>query len=79
VRFRRLCRTLFHHVRHISSLSHTPAACSRPPAGVDYPYAPNASGRAFLDRLALAPADMAKLAHGNADALLGLKVADKTG
>jgi uncharacterized protein len=45
---------------------------------VDYPYAPNAAGRAFLDRLSLAPADMAKLAHGNADALLKLEVADKT-
>jgi maleylacetate reductase len=42
---------------------------------VDYPYAPNASGRAFLDRLSLAPADMTKLAHGNADALLKLEVA----
>jgi hypothetical protein len=41
---------------------------------VDYPYAPNAKGRAFLDRLALAPADMVKLTHGNADALLKLKV-----
>jgi predicted TIM-barrel fold metal-dependent hydrolase len=41
---------------------------------VDYPYASNAKGRAFLDRLALAPADMAKLCHGNADALLKLKV-----
>jgi len=41
---------------------------------VDYPYAPNAKGRAFLDRLSLAPADMAKLCHGNADALLKLKV-----
>jgi uncharacterized protein len=39
---------------------------------VDYPYAANAKGRAFLDRLALAPADLAKLAHGNADALLKL-------
>lgn len=39
---------------------------------VDYPYAPNANGRAFLDRLSLAPADMAKLAHANADALLKL-------
>jgi uncharacterized protein len=45
---------------------------------VDYPYAPNAAGRAFLDRLALAPDDMAKLAHGTADALLKLKVAGKT-
>jgi predicted TIM-barrel fold metal-dependent hydrolase len=41
---------------------------------VDYPYAPNAKGRAFLDRLSLSPADMAKLTHANADALLGLKV-----
>ncbi len=41
---------------------------------VDYPYAPNAKGREFLDRIALAPADMAKLTHGNADALLKLKV-----
>jgi uncharacterized protein len=40
---------------------------------VDYPYAPNAKGRAFLDGLSLAPADMAKLAHGNADALLKLQ------
>jgi uncharacterized protein len=40
---------------------------------VDYPYAPNAKGRDFLDRLSLTPADMAKLAHGNADALLKLR------
>ncbi|MGH6663924.1 MAG: amidohydrolase family protein [Pseudolabrys sp.] len=40
---------------------------------VDYPYAPNMKGRAFLDRISLAPADMAKLTHGNADALLKLK------
>ncbi len=40
---------------------------------VDYPYAPNAHGRAFLDGLSLAPADIAKLTHGNADALLKLK------
>ena len=39
---------------------------------VDYPYAANESGRAFLDSLALAPADLAKLAHGNADRLLKL-------
>jgi len=41
---------------------------------VDYPYASNAKGRAFLDRLSLAPADMAKLTHGNADAVLKLHV-----
>ena len=39
---------------------------------VDYPYAKNAKGREFLDRITLAPADMAKLTHGNAQALLKL-------
>jgi len=41
---------------------------------VDYPFAPNKAGRAFLDNVALAPADKAKLAHGTADAVLKLKV-----
>ena len=41
---------------------------------IDYPYSPDAMGREFLERIALAPADMAKLTHGNADALLKLKV-----
>jgi predicted TIM-barrel fold metal-dependent hydrolase len=40
---------------------------------VDYPFAPDARGRDFLNEVALAPADMAKLCHGNADALLKLK------
>jgi predicted TIM-barrel fold metal-dependent hydrolase len=40
---------------------------------VDYPYAPNKRGRDFLETISLAPADMAKLTHGNADALLKLK------
>ena len=40
---------------------------------VDYPYAPDSMGRKFLDEVALAPTDMAKLTHGNADALLKLK------
>jgi predicted TIM-barrel fold metal-dependent hydrolase len=40
---------------------------------VDYPYALDVKGREFLDGVALAPADMAKLTHGNADALLRLK------
>ncbi len=44
---------------------------------VDYPFATNAEGRAFLNRVAPAPADMAKLTHGNADALLKLKVRTK--
>ena len=40
---------------------------------VDYPFAPNAAGRRFLNNAALAPADKAKLAHGTADAVLKLK------
>ena len=41
---------------------------------VDYPYAPNIRGRDFLRSLSLAPADLAKLAHANADRLLKLPV-----
>ena len=37
---------------------------------VDYPYSPNEAGRAFLDRLSLAPADFDKVTHGNAERLL---------
>jgi uncharacterized protein len=44
---------------------------------VDYPYAPNMKGRNFLDSISLSPVDMAKLTHGNADALLKLKVGAK--
>jgi uncharacterized protein len=40
---------------------------------VDYPFARDAQGRKFLDEVALSPSDMAKLCHGNADALLKLK------
>jgi len=39
---------------------------------VDYPYSENATGRAFLDSLPIAPADREKIAHGNADRLLKL-------
>jgi predicted TIM-barrel fold metal-dependent hydrolase len=42
---------------------------------VDYPYASNVQGRAFLDRISLPPADMAKLTHRNAESLLKLKIA----
>jgi predicted TIM-barrel fold metal-dependent hydrolase len=41
---------------------------------VDYPYTPNENGRQFLDDVSLPPEQMAKLAHGNADALLRLRV-----
>ena len=44
---------------------------------VDYPFAPNAKGRAFLEQLSLTPDDRAKLTHRNADALLRLKVESK--
>jgi len=40
---------------------------------VDYPFAPDKRGRDFLNEVALAPMDMAKLCHGNADAVLKLK------
>jgi hypothetical protein len=46
---------------------------------VDYPYTPNVHGRAFLDRLSIAPDDKAKLTHRNADALLKLSVAKRQG
>ncbi len=39
---------------------------------VDYPYASNADGKAFLENLPLSPGDLAKFAHGNADRLLKL-------
>jgi len=40
---------------------------------IDYPFAPNFKGKKFLSEVALSPSDMAKLTHGNADALLKLK------
>ncbi|MFD9903574.1 amidohydrolase family protein [Streptomyces sp. NPDC059063] len=39
---------------------------------VDYPYSANAAGRAFLDGLPVSPADREKIAHGNAERILGL-------
>jgi hypothetical protein len=39
---------------------------------VDYPFGPNAAGRALLDTLPLSPQDRAKIAGGNAERLLGL-------
>ena len=38
----------------------------------DHPYAPMAEARAFLDRLPVAPTDRERIAHGNAERLLGL-------
>jgi predicted TIM-barrel fold metal-dependent hydrolase len=39
---------------------------------IDYPYAPNADGRRLLETAPLSPGDLEKLAHGNAERLLGL-------
>jgi predicted TIM-barrel fold metal-dependent hydrolase len=41
---------------------------------VDYPYASNTDGRAFLNNVPLSSDDLVKFAHGNADKLLKLKV-----
>lgn len=40
---------------------------------IDYPYGSNEMGKKFLDSLPLAPADVEKIAHVNADRLLRLK------
>jgi predicted TIM-barrel fold metal-dependent hydrolase len=39
---------------------------------VDYPFSRNTDGRAFLDGAPLGEEDRAKIAHGNAERLLGL-------
>jgi hypothetical protein len=39
---------------------------------VDYPFSTNETGRRFLDSLPLAPSDVEKIAHGNADRMLKL-------
>ena len=39
---------------------------------VDHPLSSNHEGRAFLDALPISPADREKIAHGNAERLLGL-------
>jgi uncharacterized protein len=38
----------------------------------DYPYASMVQARAFLDQLPVSPVDRARIAHGNAETLLGL-------
>jgi len=39
---------------------------------IDYPFSTNEAGKTYLDSLKLSPADLEKLAHGNADKLLKL-------
>ena len=41
---------------------------------IDYPFSTNEQGRAFLDSIDLPPAELEKIAHGNADRLLKLRV-----
>ena len=41
---------------------------------IDYPFSTNEQGRAFLDNIDLPPAELEKIAHGNADRLLKLRV-----
>ncbi len=41
---------------------------------IDYPFSSNTRGRAFLDSLALPEPDLDRLAHANAEKLLGLKL-----
>ena len=45
---------------------------------VDYPFGSNAAGRALLDTLPLSPDEVAKIAGGNAERVLGLKASDAT-
>jgi predicted TIM-barrel fold metal-dependent hydrolase len=40
---------------------------------IDYPYSSNEIGKKYLESLPLAPADVEKIAHINADRLLRLK------
>jgi len=42
---------------------------------VDYPFSENGDARTFLDALPVTPSDKQKIAHGNADRLLGLPAA----
>jgi hypothetical protein len=42
---------------------------------VDYPFGSNAAGRALLDTLPLSPDEVAKIAGGNAERVLGLRPA----
>jgi predicted TIM-barrel fold metal-dependent hydrolase len=57
-----------------------PFVCARDVIGtdhilfsVDYPYASNAAGRKFLDRLPVNAQDLETIAHGNAERILKLK------
>ena len=42
---------------------------------IDYPFSPNTRGRDFLNQINLAPEDLARLTHTNAEQLLKIKIA----
>lgn len=72
----------FHHHFHITTSGYftlPPLLCALEVVGadrilfsIDYPYSPTETGRKFLDSWPLNPADMHKIAHGNAERLLKL-------
>ena len=51
---------------------HTVMGADRILYAVDYPYLTNTGARAFLEQLPISQQDREKIAHGNAEALLGL-------
>jgi uncharacterized protein len=53
-------------------LLHQVVSADRILFSVDYPFSSNSEGRAFLDGLAISPADKAKISHLNAERLLNL-------
>lgn len=73
---------IFHRHFHITTSGYftlPPFECALQVVGadrilfsVDYPFSSTAEGRRFLDLLPLNPADMEKIAHGNAERLLRL-------
>ncbi len=73
---------IFHQHFHITTSGYftlPPLLCALEVVGadrilfsIDYPFASNQIGRKFLDSLPLNPADMHKIAHGNAERLLKL-------
>jgi len=70
------------HITTSGYFSQPPLQCALEVVGVDrlmfsvdYPFSPNTRGRAYLDSLKdlLSPEDLAKLAYGNAERVLGLE------
>jgi hypothetical protein len=73
------------HITTSGYFSRPPLQCALEVVGidrmmfsVDYPFSPNTRGRAYLDGLkeVLSSEDLAKLTHGNAEAVLGLDPAE---